>query len=296
MSLLRFYWLLPLLLIEGLVAQEIPQGENLLRRNLVAWCVVPFDARQRGPEARAKMLKDLGLRRCAYDWRQQHVAEFEEEIQQYKKHGIEFFAFWSSHEAAFRLFEQYDLHPQIWRTAPSPDRGTQVERVAAAADAFEALAKRTSEMQCKLGLYNHGGWGGEPANLVAVCEELRKRGHKHAGIVYNWHHGHGHIDDWKEALDLMKPYLHCLNLNGMNRGAKPKILPLGQGEHDLAMLRVLAKSGYDGPVGIIDHQNDLDTEEVLKDNLAGLEWLLKECSQSGSGGGKPVPQAKLIRR
>ena len=29
----------------------------------------------------------------AYDWRTQHVKEFEEEILQYKKHGLEFFAF-----------------------------------------------------------------------------------------------------------------------------------------------------------------------------------------------------------
>ena len=31
--------------------------------NLVAWCIVPFDAAERGPEARAKMLGDLnGMR------------------------------------------------------------------------------------------------------------------------------------------------------------------------------------------------------------------------------------------
>ena len=35
------------------------------------------------------------------------------------------------------------------------------------------LVERTAKMKCKLGLYNHGGWGGEPENLVAVCELLR---------------------------------------------------------------------------------------------------------------------------
>jgi hypothetical protein len=56
---------------------------------LVAWCIVPFDAKKRTPTERAKMLKELGIGRCAYDWRSEHVAEFEEEILQYKKHGIE---------------------------------------------------------------------------------------------------------------------------------------------------------------------------------------------------------------
>ncbi|MGB0583348.1 MAG: heme-binding domain-containing protein, partial [Limisphaerales bacterium] len=214
--------------------------DNLKHSNLVAWCIVPFDASKRGPEARAKMLKEIGIVHCAYDWRSQHVKEFEEEILQYQKHGIEFFAFWAGHEEAYRLFEKYDIRPQVWRTLASPKADSQAAKIQAAANSMEATAKRTGEVGCKFGLYNHGGWGGEPANLVAVCQELRRRGHKHVGIVYNWHHGHGHIDDWAESLRLLKPYLLCLNLNGMNTGAQPKILPLGQGEHDLAMLKVLA--------------------------------------------------------
>ena len=62
--------------------------ENLLRENLVPWCIVPFDASKRSPEERTKMLVRLGLKRSAYDWRAQHVPEFEEEILQYQKHGI----------------------------------------------------------------------------------------------------------------------------------------------------------------------------------------------------------------
>lgn len=266
--------------------------DNLKQGNLVAWCIVPFDASKRGPEARAKMLKEIGVVRCAYDWRAQHVKEFEEEILQYKKHGIEFFSFWAGHEEAYRLFEKHNIRPQVWRTLASPKADSQAAKVKAAANAMEAIAKRTGEIGCKFGLYNHGGWGGEPANLVAVCRELRRRGHAHVGIVYNWHHGHGHIDDWTESLRLMKPYLLCLNLNGMNTGAQPKILPLGQGKHDLAMLKVLTESGYDGPVGILDHQNQLDAKLSLQDNLDGLEWLKKELVKPGSGGLRPKPKAK----
>jgi hypothetical protein len=72
----------------------------------------------------------------------------------------------------------------------------------------------------------------------------------------------------------MKPFLLCLNLNGMNHDAEPKILPLGQGEHEAAMLDALIASGYDGPVGILDHRSEIDSEAALKANLDGLARLL----------------------
>ena len=42
-------------------------------RNLVAWCIVPFDARKRGPEERAAMLARLQLPMLAYDYRAEHI-------------------------------------------------------------------------------------------------------------------------------------------------------------------------------------------------------------------------------
>ena len=80
-------------------ADETQVPENFQRENLVAWCIVPFDAKVRGPAERAEMIRSLGMRRVAYDWRAEHVPQFEEEILQYKKHDIEYFAFWSWHEA-----------------------------------------------------------------------------------------------------------------------------------------------------------------------------------------------------
>ena len=84
--------------------------------NLVAWCIVPFDAKRRGPAERADMVRELGLSRVAYDWRAEHVPTFEEEIQQYKQHGIEFFAFWSWNDAIEPLIRKYEITPQIWVT------------------------------------------------------------------------------------------------------------------------------------------------------------------------------------
>lgn len=270
-----------------LVARE---PKVFARTNLVAWCIVPFDGKHRGPAERAAMVKQLGFTKVAYDWRDNHVPSFEDEILQYRKNKIEYFAFWGTHDRAFELFAKYDLHPQIWQTLGSPNARAQEERVALAAKEMLPLVERTAKMKCKLGLYNHGGWGGEPENLVAVCKLLREK-HKaeHVGIVYNLHHGHGHIDDFKEALARMKPYLLCLNLNGMTVKG-PQILPLGAGEADVKLLKVIADSGYSGRIGIIGHTQD-DVELRLRDNLDGLDWIVPQLS-----GNPPGPRPKYRTR
>ena len=263
------------------------KADVLRRENLVAWCIVPFDAAKRGPAERATMLTELGIMRCAYDWREEHVPTFEQEILEYKKHGIEYFAFWSAHEEAFKLFEKHDLHPQIWQMMSQPAGETEEAKVETAVAQMLPLAKRTKAMGCKLGLYNHGGWSGEPQNLVAVSKRLHELGLEHVGIVYNFHHGHGHLTDWVESFTLMKPYLHCLNLNGMNELEQPKILGIGKGTHEFEMIRIVVESGYNGPIGILDHREHLDARESLLENRDGLEWVRKEIEKPGSGGPKP---------
>lgn len=267
------------------------------RRNIVAWCIVPFDSVKRSPAERAEMVRQLGITRVAYDWRSEHVPQFEQEILEYKKRGLEYFAFWSVHDEAFRLFEKYQLHPQIWILAPSPAATlTRDQQIKEASTKLLPLVERTRKLGCQLGLYNHGGWGGEPENLVAVCEYLRQHHDAtHVGIVYNQHHGHSHVDRFAAALALMKPYLLCLNLNGLTRDGNKhgrKIQPVGQGELDLPMLKILATSGYRGPIGIIGHTND-DVELRLRDNLEGLDWLVPQLSGQPAGP-KPTPRLPLL--
>ena len=255
-----------------------PGHVNILaQENLVAWCIVPFDAKKRGPEERAAMLERLGIRRLAYDWREEHVPTFEEEILALARHGIEFFAFWGEHEEMFALFGRYGLAPHVWKTVPSPEAGPHEQMVEAAADQLQPLVERTRELGCQFGLYNHGGWGGEPANMVVVCEHLRNRtGAEHVGIVYNFHHGHDHIHDFADCFAQMQPYLLCLNLNGMNEGAEPKIVSLAEGQHEREMIRVVLSSGYQGPIGILDHRSQMDAEQSLRENLEGLKRLAGE--------------------
>jgi sugar phosphate isomerase/epimerase len=234
---------------------------------------VPFDAAKRGPEARAEMVAKMGLKKIAYDWRQEHVAEFEREILAYQKHGIEMFAFWGAHDEAFRLFENYKLHPQLWIMMKGTG-DTQEAQVKSAAEGLLPILAKAKAIGSQVGIYNHGGWGGEPENMVAVCDYLKKN---HAtdniGIIYNLHHGHSHLDRLPKSIEAMKPHLLCLNLNGMDIAGDTKgrkILPLGVGTEDVKVLRQIRASGYSGPIGILNHTNE-DAEGRLLDNLDGLK-------------------------
>lgn len=260
-------------------------GNIFARQNLVAWCVVPFDASNRTPAERAEMLERLGFTKLAYDWRDNHIPTFEDEILCLRKHNIEFFAHWMTgpespgYQPMMQLFEKYQLHPQLWIIAPAMEAASQQERVEVNARALLPFVADAKRLGCKLGLYNHGGWSGEPENMIAMTQWLREHAEtEDVGIVYNLHHGHEHLARFAEALKAMQPYLLCLNLNGMNP-AGPKILPLGQGTEDLRILKIIRDSAYHGPLGILDHREDTDAEISLRQNLSGLRKLLVEMGE-----------------
>ena len=270
------------LCVSGLDAKEKKHRDaNFQRENLIAWCIVPFDAKQRGPAERAEMITRLGMKRVAYDWRAKHVEQFEDEILQYKKHDIEFFAFWSWHDSMEPLIRKHGIKPQIWIMCRSPQAETQAAKIIQAAESLLPMATKTQELGLKLGIYNHGGWAGEPENMVAVCRHLREE-HSldHVGIVYNFHHGHEHIERFPAALKLMTPYLLCLNLNGMvdaqvlKANGGEKIKPIGSGTHEGKMIDAVRQSEYAGPIGILDHRSEMDSEKALQLNLQGLEAVL----------------------
>ncbi|OHB70554.1 MAG: hypothetical protein A2V70_07980 [Planctomycetes bacterium RBG_13_63_9] len=253
--------------------------------NLVAWCIVPFDAKHRGPQQRAEMLQRLGITKLAYDWRQDDVPTFDEEVKELKKHGIELTAFWyafgdlhpEKHEhlkIILDVLARNQVKTQLWillsdQPLAQMDQSGKVE---AAARAIEYIAREADKIGCSVGLYNHGGWFGEPENQIAIIQRL---GMKNVGIVYNFHHGHEHVERFRDLFEKMQPYLMAVNLNGMKRDG-PMILPLGEGDQELGMLEIIRQSKYRGLIGILDHRGELDAEESLRQNLAGLQKLLRQ--------------------
>ncbi len=275
------------------VAAVRPRPANFERDKLVAWCVVPFDAQHRSPEQRAQMLDDLGLKRLAYDWREEHVASWDAEIDALKRHHIELTAWWCASsldpledagvQRIVEFFKRRGVHTQLWLSLPDAELqkiDNQEKRVARAAIAVRQLAEQVAPLGCQVGLYNHGGWIGEPSNLVRVMQQLNDE--KNVGIVYNFHHAHHELDEFPQALAAMKPYLLCLNLNGTNRsgGDDPaqKVVTLGNGELDSKILEWIVEVDYMGPIGIIDHREQLDARQSLQMNLDGLDELLRQAN------------------
>jgi len=245
------------------------------RENIAAWCIVPFDSKQRGPVERAEMLNRLGITKLAYDWRAEHIPTFDAEVEAMKAHGIEISAWWVSaamdetNRGIFEVIERHKIRPQLWTVVGDPAAPDQAAKVKAVADQIRPVAEEALKHGCKLALYNHGGWFGEPDNQIAIINELKM---PNVGIVYNFHHGHPHIDGFKELFGRMKPHLLALNLNGMVKGGE-KILPIGAGDQEQAMIEVVLDSGWKGPVGILCHLME-DAEVILEGNLKGLVNLL----------------------
>ncbi len=275
------------------------------RDNLIAWCIVPFDSKKRGPEDRAAMLQKLGFKHFAYDWRGEHVPTFDAEVVALKRHGVALDAFWVAPGELNResrnildLLKRHGVKAQLWVLLDfgldKVQGAEQERRVETAAAKLAPLADEAGKIGCSLALYNHGGWFGEPENQIAILERLKAHGVGNVGMVYNLHHGHDHLDRFPALLARAMPYLMALNINGMDPGGDRhgrKILPLGQGSLDLELLRVIAASGYRGPIGILGHTMD-DAEERLKDNLDGLDWLLPQL-EGRPAGPRPRPRTPV---
>ncbi len=281
----------PLIAVALFFSRAAAAKDIFARDNLVAWCIVPFDAKKRTPSQRAQMLEKLGIHRFAYDWRAEHLPMFDAELDQLKQHNIELTALWFPAElnADARILldgiKKHDLHPQLWVMTQINPQGGQDKTVAAAAAMIRPVALEAAKLKCQVALYNHGGWFGEPENQIAIIEALRKDGISNVGMVYNQHHGHEHLARFPEILAKMKPHLLALNLNGMAKDgdkSNKKILPLGQGELDLQLLKTIRDSGYTGPIGILNH-TDEDAEGRLMDNLDGLDWLVATLNGKNPG-------------
>jgi putative heme-binding domain-containing protein len=270
------------------------------QENLVAWCIVPFDAKKRGPEERAAMLKKLGFGKFAYDYRAEHIPTFEAEIGALQKHGIELTAWWfpqtlnAEARQILDVLKRHNLRTQLWVSgggAATKSAEEQTARVKAEAARIRTIAEEAAKIGCTVALYNHGGWFGEPENQLAILDELKLA---NVGLVHNLHHGHEQLDRFPALLKQMLPHLWCLNLNGMVRdgeGQGRKILPLGQGDLDLTLLMAIVASGYRGPIGILGHTQD-DAEARLKDNLDGLAWLVKQLDGTPPGK-RPAPRTPV---
>lgn len=287
------YTLVFFLLFSGVssTARAQKNGKPTLfeRENLVAWCIVPFDKMKRTPEQRAAMLKELGLTQLAYDWRDEHLPTMEEEIRTLKKNNIKLKSVWfwvnggpggtldRSNDFILNTLKSNDVKTELWLSFNDNFFAnlSDDEKLRKAVASIREINNKAKAIGCSLHLYNHGSWFGEPENQVKIIETL---GTKDIGIVYNFHHARHQTNDFPILLNLMKPYLTTVNINGMKEGG-PMIMTVGEGNKELGMLKQLKASGYTGSIGILSHVDNEDAKVVLKRNLEGLKKLLKEMGE-----------------
>lgn len=268
--------------------------------NLHAWCIVPYDGRERGPVERMQMLRRLGLQRYVYDWRTKHIPTFDQEVEASLASGVEMSGWWFTGELndtgkrILEVIDRHEIQPELWVTSSA----VPIDAPEGAENAVQSslnhllpIIEAAAERGLRVGLYNHGGWFGEPENQLALIERIQARGFENAGIVYNLHHGHSHLDRMETLITRMKPHLLGFNLNGMTEAGDrqgKKLLPLAQGDRELEILGMLVRSGWVGPVGILNHTGE-DAEVRLRDNLDGLSWLVSKLEGNDPG---PVPTPK----
>lgn len=284
-----FYFVFSLLFLfhSQLNAQSIYRKDNI-----VAWCVVPFDSVNRTPAQRIQLLQELGISQYAYDWRARHLPTMANEWELAEKNGISVKAVWcwidnnsdkpgklsSDNEAVFQALKLTGLKTQLWVGFNDNffENLSEEEKIDRGVNMLRFLHSEANKLDCRIALYNHGSWFGEPENQIKIIEAS---GLKDVGIIYNFHHAHSQLDRYREIVDAALPWLWAVNLNGMKQEG-PQILPLGTGDLELAMMKYLKETGYKGSIGVLGHVENADVAVILRQNLNGLQQLLSQMGDS----------------
>lgn len=283
--------LLFILLYTKAFAQQPGNGKSVFEKNnLIAWCIVPFDSKERNAEERSQMLNELGITKLAYDWREKHIPFFEEEIKQLRSHHIILQAFWYASgpspekdkhlQLILDVLKRNNVKTQLWTMfTPGPgfDSLTRQQKVQKMAESVGYIAGRLNDIGCTLGLYNHGGWSGEPENQLAIINFLKR---PNIGIVYNFSHAEEQIQRFPEFYSKILPHLLAINLTGLKGGYPATVVPIGDGNIEAHMIKIIRQSNYKGPIGIINENFAPDAKAGLQLNMRGLQKILKELGDT----------------
>lgn len=253
-------------------------------KNLIPWSIVAFDKLERSPSERVAMIKNLGFSQYAFGGRLKHVKTMTKELKLAKAQGLKVSAVWLyinnkdsiqnlklANEAVFESLKTTQLSTQIWVGIDSQyfEGLMQTECLTKAKEMITYLSQRAKNLNCKIALYNHGGWYGDTKNQLEIIKQLPEHD---IGIIYNFHHAHDQLDKYSEIIKTIQPYLWCVSLNGMKKEG-PKIISIGQGTLEKKMIEVLLTEGYTGPFAILGHVKNEDVKQTLQRNFMGIQAL-----------------------
>ena len=74
----------------------------------------------------------------------------------------------------------------------------------------------------------------------------------------------------------------AVNLMGLQSGNPVKVVPIGAGDSEAEMMRIVKASSYRGPIGIINEDTAPDAEVGLTMNVDGLKKILRDQSDKAA--------------
>lgn len=258
----------------------------LIKINEVSpWCIIGFDSMDRSPELRISLLQELGLNRYGFNKGKGDLTTMIQEFNLASENDIEIASvfLWlnaqrdsigklsTANQELLNNIKKVDQKPAIW-VSFSDNFFKEIDQDSSlhlSTEMIKYVKSIADDLGCKLSLYNHHGWFGNPHNQVKILEQLSDDS---VSIVYNFHHAQEYVDEFPAIVQKIKPYLSFVNLNGVNREG-PQIVTLGKGDHEYEMIKELTEAGFSGPWGILGHIKTEDVRDVLIRNLKGLEEL-----------------------
>ncbi|WP_430408386.1 sugar phosphate isomerase/epimerase family protein [Kordia sp.] len=249
------------------------------------WCILGFDAADRTPEQRIALLKELGLTKYGFNKGKGDFSNMKKEFKLAKENDIEITSvfLWlhakrdsigklsPANQELLQNLREVAQKPVIWVSFSDNffENLTQEEAIKRSIDMIQFVKLEANKIGCKLALYNHHGWFGNPYNQIKILEELNDES---LSMVYNFHHAHEYVDQFQDIVQKIKPYLSFVNLNGVKKEG-PQILTIGEGDYEFEMINMLIEEGYNGPWGILGHIKTEDVKIVLERNIEGLKLL-----------------------
>lgn len=247
------------------------------------WCILGFDSLDRTPEQRIAMLKELGITRYGYNRGKGDFSQMKEEFDMARDNNLAITSVFvwlnasrdtmgklsPSNQTLLDGLAQVEQKPTIWLSFSDNffKNLDQTQSLELSIEMIQFVKSKADQLGCKLALYNHHGWFGNPHNQVEILDILNDAS---ITMVFNFHHAHEYVDEFPDIVQKIAPYLSFVNLNGVKKEG-PQILPIGKGDHEFAMIESLNKAGFNGPWGILGHIKTEDVEQVLIRNIDGLK-------------------------
>jgi sugar phosphate isomerase/epimerase len=258
----------------------------LIKANEVTpWCIIGFDSKDRTPNERITMIKEMGFKQYGYNKGKGNLNEMKEEFRLARNNNIKITSIFlwlnaerdtigklsPSNQELLRNLKDLKTKPAIWLSFSNNffEKLNQEESIELSLKMIKFVKMKADDLGCTLALYNHHGWFGNPYNQIKILQKLDE---DNVTMVYNFHHAHEYVEEFPAIVKKMKPYLSFVNLSGVKKEG-PQILSIGEGDYEFKMIQQLLNHGYVGPWGILGHIETEDVQMVLKKNVDGLELI-----------------------